>query len=318
MITDQEDPSTKQIRPPPIFVYGITNYQEFSKFLEDHNVQECTRKETSASLILNTKDADQYRKLHSVLRQECQEKTGAALFGILQMHSYQLKNERSFVVYIRGLPSTMDPIEINTALVEKQFTPRRVVNVPSRLNGTLKHRPLFRVDLEPSDCNPEIYNLTNLLQVRIKVEPAKKRSDPPHCRNCQRFGHTKQYCLRSPRCIKCGADHPSNECTLDSKAPCTCVNCGESHPASYRGCPKAKQQSKKQHKATDEIRRRQPLASESESTPPCYQCCYRKQPGFRLFYVDPKNLCLCCPPVPDPSNTNHVGKRINQHIRCPS
>ena len=256
MITDQVQPPPKTDRPPPISVYGVTNYAAFAKFLKSQQVHECTCKETSNSLILNTKDADQYRKLHSVLRQECQDKTGADTFGILQLHSYQLKSERSFVVYIRGLPSTMDLSEVNTALAEKQFTPRRVVNVPSRFNGTLKPHPLFRVDLEPSDQNPEIYNLTNLLQVRIKVEPAKKRTDPPHCRNCQRFGHTKQYCLRTARCIKCGADHPSSACTLDSKAPCTCANCGESHPASYRGCSQLKQLTKQQHKATDEIRRR--------------------------------------------------------------
>lgn len=230
-------------------------------------MQEYTWKETSASLILNTEDADQYLKLHSVLRQECQNKTGANTFGILQMHSYQLKNEHSFVVYIRGLPSTMDPSEINTALAEIQFTLCRVINVPCHLNRTLKPRPLFQVVLEPLDHNPEIYNLTNLLRVHIRVVPAKKRSDPPHCHNCQRLGHTKQYCLRSPRCIKCSADHLSSECTLDSKAPCTCANYGESHTASYRGCSKVKQLSKLQHKTTDEIRRRQIQVNTAMPTP---------------------------------------------------
>ncbi len=134
------------------------------------------------------------------------------------------------------------------------------------VNGVLSPRPLFRVDLEPNALNPEIYNLTNLLQVRITVEAFKPKSDPPLCRNCQRFGHTKSYCLRSPRCIKCAENHSSDKCVLAASAPCKCVNCGGQHPASYRGCPAFQKLRREPHKAVNEINKRKSQV-EKVSTP---------------------------------------------------
>ncbi len=123
---------SKSDRPPPIFVYGVTNYAAFSKFLQTHQVSDCTRKETNSSLILTTSTAERFRALHTVLRTECSTQTGKDQFGTIQLHSYQLKSERAFVVFIRGLPSTMSTDEIYAALTEKNFTPRRVVNVPRK------------------------------------------------------------------------------------------------------------------------------------------------------------------------------------------
>lgn len=116
-------------------------------------------------------------------------------------------------------------------------------------------RPLLRVELEPSAKNPEIYNLPSLLQVKIKVESFKPRNDPPLCRNCQRLSHTKRYCQRTPRCIKCGDNHASDKCTLNRTDPCKCVNCGGQHPANYRGCPAFQKLRQPVPKATEEIRR---------------------------------------------------------------
>lgn len=64
----------KSDRPPPIIVYGITNYPKFDEFLKDKQVHDCTRKATNSGLILTTSSTDNYRKLHSALRIECNEK----------------------------------------------------------------------------------------------------------------------------------------------------------------------------------------------------------------------------------------------------
>lgn len=81
----------KPIRPPPIFVYGVTNYVTFSKFLKENKVNDCIRKETNNYLILTTATSDQYRCLHAVLRKECTEQTNKEAIGTLQIHFYQLK-----------------------------------------------------------------------------------------------------------------------------------------------------------------------------------------------------------------------------------
>lgn len=148
--------------------------------------------------------------------------------------------------------------EIEEGLRLLSFYPRRVVNISRREKGVLIPLPLFRVKLEPNPINPQIYLLQSLLHVRVKVESFKPRTAPPHCRNCQQLGHTKHFCLRAPRCIKCGADHASATCTRPTMEPCTCANCGGAHPANYQGCPEYIRYTKpKPHSAVEEIRRRE-------------------------------------------------------------
>lgn len=135
---------SKPNRPPPIFVYSVTNYVTFSKFLKDNQVDNCLRKETNNCLILTTATTDQYRSLHAVLRKEFTEQTNKEALGTLQLHSYQLKCDRAFVVYIRGLPSTMATTEIIDEVSSLQYIPRRVTNVPCKVEGVLVPRPLLR------------------------------------------------------------------------------------------------------------------------------------------------------------------------------
>lgn len=101
-------------------------------------------------------------------------------------------------MYIRGLPSTMATTDIVEELSRLQYIPRRVTNVPHKIEGVLVPRPLFQIELEPDPKNPEIYNLSSLLQVRIKVESFKPRNNPTLCQNCLHLGHTKHYYLRNP------------------------------------------------------------------------------------------------------------------------
>lgn len=60
-------------------------------------VDKCIRKETNNCLILTTKTAELFRALYQVLRTECAAQSGKEQFGVLQLHSYQLKCERAFV-----------------------------------------------------------------------------------------------------------------------------------------------------------------------------------------------------------------------------
>jgi hypothetical protein len=67
--------------------------------------------------------------------------------------------------------------------------------------------PIFFVDLAPETISKKIFNITSLLNTKIKVEEPHKRREIPQCQNSQSYGHTKGYCLYSPRCVKCGEHH---------------------------------------------------------------------------------------------------------------
>ena len=80
----------------------------------------------------------------------------------------------------------------------------------------------------------KIHQIKTILSTVVKVEPIKASKLIPQCKNCQAFGHTKNFCGKSPRCVKCG-DKPSTiECSKAEKDPANCCNCGDSHPSSYK------------------------------------------------------------------------------------
>lgn len=77
--------------------------------------------------------------------------------------------------------------------------------------------------------------------MKVSFEAPYKKTEIMQCKRCQRFGHTKNQCFRPFRCVKCGNDHPTTQCTKTPDTDATCANCQEKHPASYKGCTKYKQ-----------------------------------------------------------------------------
>ncbi|GBN98911.1 hypothetical protein AVEN_58279-1 [Araneus ventricosus] len=55
---------------------------------------------------------------------------------------------------------------------------------------------------------------------------------------CSGYFHAARNRHLKPRCIKCGGEHTTRECSIKEKiAEPKCVNCGESgHQAEWRGC----------------------------------------------------------------------------------
>jgi len=87
----------------------------------------------------------------------------------------------------------------------------------------------------------KIHGIRSILGSIIKVEPVKNSPLIPQCKKCQSFGHTKNYCSNTVRCVKCAGKHDTANCTLEKSEPPKCCNCGERHPANYRGCAVAKE-----------------------------------------------------------------------------
>ena len=94
----------REERPPPIFVEEVANYAKFSAFLEANGVDQCLRKETaSKEIILATKTVDEYRNLQKLLLAENKNRARETDIGAINLHTYQLKSERAFIVFIRHL-----------------------------------------------------------------------------------------------------------------------------------------------------------------------------------------------------------------------
>ena len=100
---------------------------------------------------------------------------------------------------------------------------------------------MFVVSFEPTDDIKKIYEIKQILNSSVKVEPIKPSKLIPQCKSCQNFGHTKNYCNKPQRCVKCAGKHATKDYSKPDDIPPKCCNCGKSHPPSYRGCLVAKE-----------------------------------------------------------------------------
>lgn len=152
------------------------------------------------------------------------------------MHSYQLKSERSFRVVLRGVHHSTQPTEIVEAL---KSLGHNVTNVHNIQHRTTKHPlSMFFVDLKPGSKNKDVYDINRLLGYVVQIQPPNAKKEVVQCTRCQRFNHTKAFCNRAPRCVKCtSSGHSSSECPRKSRDNnVQCVNCLGRHPANYKGC----------------------------------------------------------------------------------
>jgi len=130
---------------------------------------------------------------------------------------------------IQNLHPTTPAELIKAELEERLFEVRQVSSVLHKIN---KHPlPLFFVDLEPTEQSNDIYNLTSLLHILIKVEEPYKHKTISQCSNYQNYGHTKSHCSYPTRYVRCGAQHSTADCPNSRYTPPKCTLCSEDHPS---------------------------------------------------------------------------------------
>lgn len=112
-------------------------------------------------------------------------------------------------------------------------------------------------------------------RILFNVVPAwrfftKRLSFAAQCHRCQCLGHGSTNCNLTPKCVKSGEKHLSNECGLPKKAELNdgnksqlkCDNCGGSHTANYRGCS-----TRKSHHEAQEQRKKKSAGNSTHRKP---------------------------------------------------
>lgn len=220
-----ENDQNKITKPPPIYIYGVTNFkamiENLAQAVEDETYH--TKTVSANTVKINTHTVDTYRKL---IRHLDDEK--------IIHHTYQLKEERAYRVVIRGLHHSMPTEEVIQELQKKGHKVRNIINIKHRVSKI--PLPLFFVDLEPQDNNKDIYDIEFLAHTKITIEPPRKKREIIQCTRCQSYGHSKSYCRKPFNCVKCGKAHDSKTCEKPKNTPATCALCQGSHPANYKGC----------------------------------------------------------------------------------
>lgn len=239
--------------PPPIFIITKVDYLNFCnqiKILVGNEEFLC--KTTTKNLKLILKSPHSFRQVIKLLNDKS-----------VEYFTYQAKEDKSYRVVLKNLHPTTPTELITQDLENLGFSVRNVTNIKKK-NENSNPLPLFYIDLNPAPNNPEIFKLKTLCHSIVKIEEPHSRRDLPQCHRCQNYGHTRTYCNRTPRCVRCGQAHVSDMCEKSKDTPATCALCGKDHPANYRGCAVHKELQKSRNtlaSTTHEDVSRRPLDS---------------------------------------------------------
>jgi len=96
--------------------------------------------------------------------------------------------------------------------------------------------PLFFLNIDPNKSDSDIFSITFILHIEVKIEEPYKKLQIPQRQNYQSYGHTRSYCAYPPICVKYGENHPSSSCIKSPDLLAKCGLCQGAHPANYKGC----------------------------------------------------------------------------------
>ncbi|GBN92426.1 hypothetical protein AVEN_203970-1 [Araneus ventricosus] len=165
----------------------------------------------------------------------------------LEYFVFTPKWQRPIKVVIKNLPWESKPNEIKAFLEEiHNLKVEKVVQLTSM--RTKRPLRLFQVTLPNTDNNKRIWEVSQILYMKVEVEKYKRRTGTLMCYNCNLYHHSAATCSMKARCLKCGEEHAHQSCDtvfdLNEQGKIAnprCINCNkEGHLASWRGCEKFK------------------------------------------------------------------------------
>lgn len=226
-LTEDEPIKKKPNKPPPIILYGIEDVNKLTQLLNTVTEQDrfSFKIVNRNQLRVSCENTETYKKVITVVREK-------GLIG----HTFNKKEDRCFRIVIRNLHHTT-PHEAIIEEIEKtgNKVSGEIINV--KYGPDKKPTSTFFVNLFPSPENRAVKELKYIYHQSIVIEDPKRRKSIVQCQRCQQYGHSKNYCMRPYRCVKCKEPHKTSECNKrDRNTPAQCVLCDGPHPANYKGC----------------------------------------------------------------------------------
>ena len=227
-MTKEDKLNIKKAAPPPIIIEGIKNFNDFHEKLSSMTSGFQIKIINKENTKINVQEAECYRNLTKMLTEN----------GI-SWYSFEDKQNRPIKVIAKRLHHSWEPEKIVNELRKRGY---KILEAVNKLKWKTK-QPLnmFMLVFRKDENVRKIYGITDIMGMRVEIEPIKKSKLVPQCKNCQSYGHTQKYCARESRCVKCIGKHHTRDCVKPRDAPPKCVHCGENHPANFRGCSVAKE-----------------------------------------------------------------------------
>lgn len=222
---DNVNNEPSEAKPPPIIIPNVSDIKaminNFSKIVTSEDYSYKSLRDGQVRVM--TKNVKAYRDIVKYLDDKK-----------INFHTYQLKQERAYRVVVKNLHFSTPISAIKDEIQSLGHQVRNVMNIKSRVSK--QPMSMFFVDLEPNLNNKQIYEIKHLFNAIVKIEPPIKTKEIIQCYRCQQFGHSKTYCRKLYNCVKCGLNHPTDNCPKPENTPPQCVNCLKHHTANYKGC----------------------------------------------------------------------------------
>ncbi|CAG9122202.1 unnamed protein product [Plutella xylostella] len=249
-------PKTQVSKPPPIVLYGINDIAKLCEVIDKtlQKSQYTSKIVTKNQLRISCDTIDSYKKLMCLTREK-------GLIG----HTFTRKDERPYRIVIKDLhPST--PVEAIREEVESTGNTivGEIINARYGPEKTPTYTWFVNLALHPK--NAEIKKLKYIYHTSVKIEDPKRTSTIAQCKRCQQYGHTRNYCMRPYRCVKCAEDHNTTDCPKkDRTTPAKCALCLGDHPANYHGC-KVRLEIQKRKMSRPQLKRRETETNKANFT----------------------------------------------------
>nr|XP_023021795.1 uncharacterized protein LOC111510150 [Leptinotarsa decemlineata] len=210
----------KKVKIPPIVVRQKDKWVKFIKTAAEQKINFSKAVNLHDGIKVQPVTPDDYRRLSRLLVTEN-----------IPHHTYSLPEDRQIRAVFRGVPEHFTIDDIREELESKGFDLTSV----TRMKRAGKPMPMVLALVNRDQKN--IFEVTDLLSVKVQVEPQHPKTSVGQCHRCQRFGHCQRNCMAVPICVKCAGRHLTNACKKARTDPPKCNNCKGVHTANYRGCP---------------------------------------------------------------------------------
>lgn len=234
---DSRAPKTKESKkpkPPAIILHNkIEKPTSFIKTTDVHIKKGYFIKNSKNNTNIFINDYEEYENYKEILEKED-----------ISFHSYTPKNEKPHSFVLKGINSSPDEMQTITEEIKSDLNEKHNIIAKNVFQLKTKGRSLFVVQ---TNNTIHLKYLTNnvryVYHTKITWERYRKQDPWVQCRRCQRLGHSTSNCRAEPKCVKCGLNHWSKECTNvikeneETHINIKCANCDGKHLAFSKECP---------------------------------------------------------------------------------
>jgi hypothetical protein len=192
--TPSSDNNLENGRPPPIVLASEVNFLTLQRVLKAVVTGEFFRN-TASGTPITTKSMADYKTTQNLLSQK-----GFPFF------TFYTKGDKAVKAVIRHLPNNNSSEDITVALQEMAYEVISVKQITAKHPSpegevTIVSLPLFLITVVRNQKSLDIFKISSICNIIVKVEAYKSKNGLNQCYNCQRLGHIWVHCRQPPRCM---------------------------------------------------------------------------------------------------------------------